>query len=144
MKNNISEDDAKEIIRILSKTCKFIVCSKREFVEDMIGDEIVQTSDVWTVSLTWSEEIAKKWSDTLYVSSLPQNGKKKEKNHYRLDIKGLTRESAYVQAVKFLSGTVLEKYDNQKDKFIEVCGIPEFSSLNELKMNYAIKGIDFN
>lgn len=142
MKNtSMPVDDAKKALEILSKAYKFIVCTKRECIEMKSGEEVLDYSDEWTVYLKWSSEVAKKMSDALFVtfgSMLAKN--KKDKNC--IVAKCSSKLSAYVEIVRCLSGAKLEKYNSISDRFEVVHELPRFSSLSELKMNFAIQGLE--
>lgn len=135
-KKFMSEEDAKEVVKLLSKAYNFIVVKKFESVIGMTGDEEKHKRETWHLELAWS--IDDKHLDTAYVKSKLE---KKKISTYKIKLEGKDEYATYPILANALSGATLCSYACGDEDVKDVVTIPEFTSLNQLKMMLSINGL---
>ena len=133
----MSEADAKEAVTLLSKAYDFIVVKKFVQVIGSTGDEETYKREDWHLTLAWSIDKKTFVEDEVYV----KNKMTAKMSVYKIKMQSMNQYASFPLLARALSGAKLCSYTMGSEEVDEVSEIPEFKTLNELKMKLTIAGL---
>lgn len=133
----MSEADAKEAVTLLSKAYDFIVVKKFVQVIGRTGDEETYKREDWHLTLAWSIDKNTFAEDEVYV----KNKMTEKMSVYKIKMQSMNQYASFPLLARALSGAKLCLYTMGSEEVDEVSEIPEFKTLNELKMKLTIAGL---